>query len=256
MSRAEISSLRAQSLRLRLDIALWRYGWLAVVGPVLGLIAVVGWWLVVRPDGLALAQVNAQLAAPPAPITERAEPLRNDALRWQALQDTLRAAPAQDELVRRWTELAKTHQVRWRQTQFQTAFEPQTGTQRIKVVLPVTAAYPKLRAFTEALLRDSPNVSLDQMHFERRNTLLDQVETHISLSIWLPPAAEAGRSISRVSTAAAAASGAASSAVQSPDAASARSTAVTGATPASAGASLATTATADTPSVRVAGGRP
>ncbi|UXH76060.1 GspMb/PilO family protein [Roseateles amylovorans] len=244
MSRVTLQSLRSQGLRLRLEIALWRHGWLALVGPLLCAAALLGWWLVVRPDGLALAQSTRQLQAPPAPVAAPAQRVRNDALRWQALQETLRAAPAHDQLMRQWTDLAKAHQVRWRQTQFQTAFEPQTGTQRIKVVLPVTAAYPKLRAFTEALLRDSPNVSLDQMHFERRNTLLDQVETHISLSIWLPPPSEAVKTPNRVAEASGAAASSVTAAPLSPSApVSATATAT-----ATAIAKSNTTSTTSTPS--------
>lgn len=178
-----------RALRLACEIALWRHGWIWPGAAALQLAALAIWVAVVQQghDEAAEIERRLQAVALPVPVEPAASTPADPQLGWQALQSSLRSNQDPESIVRRWSALAARHGVRWKQTEFQLSTDPRTGARRLKVVLPVSATYPRLRTFIEALLRDATNVSVDQILFQRQSSSMEVVETRLTLSVWSAP---------------------------------------------------------------------
>lgn len=177
------------ALRLACEIGLWRHGWVWPCAPAVLLAALAIWAVVVQPEQDKVAEIERRLQALAVPVRVEQAPSTpaTPQAQWQALLSSLRSNQDPESIVRRWSALAARHGVRWRQTEFQVSTDPRTGARRLKVVLPVSATYPRLRTFIEAVLRDATNVSVDQILLQRQSSSMEVVETRLTLSVWSAP---------------------------------------------------------------------
>jgi len=55
---------------------------------------------------------------------------------------------------------------------------------RMSISLPVSGSYPAVRSLVEAILREHPNMSLDQLSIQREASDKAQADVQLSLSAW------------------------------------------------------------------------
>lgn len=183
-------AFRTTSWRARLEIALWRHGWLWPVVFLLAAATAAGNWLVLQPGRTALAATHADLAlaraalprklADPAPLSEQRQ--------LTALQHALRHSPEPAQLVREMAALAQAEQIVFAQGEYQQQVHATTQVTQVLVTQPIRAAYPQLRRYIESVLRTIPNASLDQMAVRRENVGQSQLEVRLRWSFWTLPA--------------------------------------------------------------------
>lgn len=186
-TRADGASLGWAAARWRLlaGIVLWRMGaWPLVT---LLLLAAAGWLqFVERPElrGRLAAAAEARVAAPPsAAEDQRRRTMADDS---QRLADFRAVLPPGAEATERVQQLvALTHQeLAWKQAEFVHTEDKALALQRLQVSVPVTGAYPRLRAGLDAALREVPNLSIDQVLFQRQTTGESDLQARVRLSLW------------------------------------------------------------------------
>jgi Type II secretion system (T2SS), protein M subtype b len=189
----KLPTISSGALRTRVDIAVWRYGWLWLVIIALGLI-LIALELIWQPrqqasletQRIALAQQQQQYLS--ADKTQRTSARSSDVP--NDLESLDRYTVSQQEVgtvLRQVLALGGTHGVALTQSEFQTSNEGHGGLQQVQITLPVRASYTALRAFTEASLRQHPMVSMDQINMKREAITQGTVEVRLKLSIWVDP---------------------------------------------------------------------
>lgn len=189
----KMPTLSTAALRTRVDIAVWRYGWLWLLVVVLGLLLMaleLGWQarqqasLQVQRQELAQRQQQYLLAEKTPRTSARSVDVPND------LEALDRYTVSQQEVgavLRQIVALGTAHGVALTQSEFQTGKEGHGGLQQVQITLPVRATYAALRAFTEASLRQLPMLSMDQINMKREVIAQGSVDVRLKLSIWVDP---------------------------------------------------------------------
>lgn len=182
-----------QHLRLRIEIGLWRYGWLWIVALtvlMLGILLHTAWLpqqaqnvqlLDERLVAVELEQKQRRSAPPSSPKISDID---------QATEQLARITYSSTEVsvaLQMIQQIAKAKGIALAQSEFQTTTEGLGGFKQIQVTLPVRCSYPQLRDFTSTLLRQLPGISLDQIILKRDNIAQSQADVRLKLSIWVNP---------------------------------------------------------------------
>lgn len=184
---------RWQTLRTRLEIGAWRYGWLWGVNLALGLVVLLCQFVGLpqrhRENDLArqtlLSLQAEQVSKVQSPVAVL--PTDNDPQQLAALTRIRVAESDVGEVLQRISAIASTQGMRLAQSEFQTSSEGHGGLRQVQVTLPLRATYPQLRGWIEAVLRQIPGVSIDQITLKRETVAQGQAEIRIKLSIWVAP---------------------------------------------------------------------
>lgn len=184
---------RWHTLRTGLEIGAWRYGWLWGVNLVLGLAVLLSHFVglpqqhraidLARQILLGVQAEQARNSQSPVPVL----PTDNDPHQLAALTRIRVAEADVGEVVQRISRIASTQGLRLAQSEFQTSSEGHDGLRQVQVTLPLRATYPQLRGWIEAVLRQIPGVSIDQITLKRETVAQGQAEIRIKLSIWVAP---------------------------------------------------------------------
>ncbi len=182
---------RWRQWRTGLDIGVWRFGWLWGVILATALAVLVFQWVVVpqqhRANDLTrqalqtVETVRAQQRQRQASVV----PMDQDA---QPLADLRRISVAESdvgEVLRRISQMANAQGLSLAQSDVQTSSEGHGGLRQVQVTLPLRASYPQLRQWVEAVLRQLPGVSVDQIALRRETAAQGQAEVRVKLSIWV-----------------------------------------------------------------------
>ncbi len=179
-------------LRLVLEVAAWRFGLGAAAGLALTLSAGIFWASQVRPVQLeARAQAKTRADAKvPVPVLPAANAVdasiaqQNHAL----LQDRLRAVmPAKPDAHRTLAEIvaqARAQEVSIDSVDVQFRDDAAAGWSQAIFTVPLQGGYPAIRRLLEALLREHPNLALDQVSFRRDSALARQAQVQGRLTGW------------------------------------------------------------------------
>jgi type II secretory pathway component PulM len=90
------------------------------------------------------------------------------------------------DVVERLHAIAREAKLEPQKTEYR--LEPQsTGLVAYRVALPIRGAYPQIRTFIDAVLRDMPIASLDALRFERKRAVDSQLEAQIRLTLHFRP---------------------------------------------------------------------
>lgn len=183
-------------VRVRVELFIWRHGWVWVV-----LLALLGAAIVVQVALLQPLQLRRQAvqedlrrlaAQQPGRLAEarlgRApEPAAPGLAALDVLDRTLRPHIEATAQVRRVYRIAARQGLAIGQASFQHSAEPQAGIDHLQISLPLNAGYPQVRRFVEEVLRELPNASVDQLSLKRNQVGQAQLEARLRLSIWLTP---------------------------------------------------------------------
>jgi hypothetical protein len=183
--------------RVRVEIALWRHGWLWLAAALLlGACAAMTVFarlslaqehelLSQQTEGLASLRKAADERSGPADGSQAVKDM-SDADSQAALAAVLLPADEVGNELRRIYKIAAEQQVSIAQADFQE--EPAVGgSRRLQMAFPTKATYPQLRRFLETSLREFPNLSLDRLAFKRNQVGEAQVEAKVHVSLWLGP---------------------------------------------------------------------
>lgn len=169
------------ALRLRLEILLWRHGWVWPLVLVLGLAAAALGYQAQRLQAQA-EQLQASLRALPAMRGRTAgAPTGPQA---GLLPPELAAAPDVPASVARMLALAQAAGLEVTQAEYLHGDIPELQLARTQVVQPVRASYPQLRRYLEAVLQELPHASLDQVAARRDTVAHGQLEVRLQWSLW------------------------------------------------------------------------
>ena len=184
---------RWQTLRTGLEIAAWRHGWLWGVNLVLGLAVLLSHFVglpqqhrandLARQTLLGVQAEQARKSQSPVPVL----PTDNDPQQLAALTRISVAEADVGEVLQRISQIASKQGLRLAQSEFQTSREGHGGLRQVQVTLPLRASYPQLRGWIDAVLRQMPGVSIDQITLKRETVAQAQADIRIKLSIWVAP---------------------------------------------------------------------
>jgi hypothetical protein len=192
MSRSLATALRRALCHAQ--IVLWRIGAAWPVAGVLAGLACTLLFALLEPGWKAQVAKQAQWRVIAA--RARAAALSASAPSASAPSAAARAASAGNEphdataLIRRMAELAQAEQIALQQAEYRRQAVAGTGLAQVLVTQPVRAGYPALRRYVEAVLREMPQVSLDQVAVRRESAGQAQLEARLQWSVWLGPVQE------------------------------------------------------------------
>lgn len=173
--------------RVQMQILLWRQGWAWPAAVVLLVVAFATHWLVLQPAREALVTTQIELGR--EQVASHAKPAASLAVsegkQLAALRVVLQQAPEPAELVLRMSALAKAEQIALPQSEYVQQFQSTTQVQQAQVTQSVRASYPQLRRYIQAVLRDIPSASLDQVAARRDNVGQSQLEVRLRWSLWM-----------------------------------------------------------------------
>jgi len=195
--------------RLVLELALWRRGGMWALAALLLMVAggvALAARLAIGHDLMQLQQERLKLekllqasrqpvvSDPDADARSGAVPLTTEQKR-AALDSVLASREEVSEQVRRIYKLATQQRVEIAKADFRSDADGES-LERVQMVIPAKAAYPQLRRFLEAVLRDLPNASLDRLSFKRNQVGDTEIESRVYLSLWLrASSSKGGRSL-------------------------------------------------------------
>ena len=173
-------------LRTRLQIALWRHGWCWVTAAAATAVGAAIYFAVLQPARVALQAARTELAqAGAARRQAHAAPPVSQQQQLKVLQGALQTDATPADLVQRMAAIARSEGVALPQGDYQQQIHASTGVLQVHVHQPVRASYPQLRRYLEAVLREVPNASLDQVAARRDNVGQSQLEARLRWSLWI-----------------------------------------------------------------------
>jgi hypothetical protein len=181
------------SFRLLIQVWLWRHGW---AWPTVALLvaAALILHLSLRPQHLqalssaqqALTSLRQTQAA--GARTPQLKPMQSpDEISLVALSQVTISEPELSNTLRVIYKMARDRGISVEDSQFQVTTEGQAGLHRQQITLPLSASYPKTKAFLLDVLVQLPSVSLDQIQIKRDGVSQGQPETQIRFSVWIDP---------------------------------------------------------------------
>ncbi len=173
------------SAALQLQILLWRHGW---AWPIAFALVLLGWAvqvMVLQPNQKAGHALQAEatrlrVQQPAADALRRAQEAPH------GMPAVIAAAPAPTEIAARLLVLAEAEGVTLPRGDYQERPHPTLPLLQLRVTQPVRASYPQVRRYLEAVLRELPHASLDQVTAHRNDVAEGQLEVRLHWSFWRP----------------------------------------------------------------------
>ncbi len=173
------------SWRLRCEVALHRYGWLPLVLFVTLAASAAFQWAYLRPlqgqrDMLAQQLASGQPLPRPAPAPM---PLSSEGV-LDELSAVLASPSEMNAEMASVFDAAGRQGLRFERSSYQ--YEANTGLPwtRVSISVPVSGSYPAVRNLVEAVLRDHPNMSLDQLSIQKEASEKAEAEVQLTFSAW------------------------------------------------------------------------
>jgi hypothetical protein len=171
--------------RLWCEVAIYRRGWLPLV-MIATLAAAAAFqfvWLkpLINERNMLqdrLASAAKPRSAPKPAVSEPPEAPLNQVLAVLASPEDMNSEIAS------LFKVAEREGLRFERSSYQ--YEPTTGLPwtRVSISIPVSGSYPAVRSFVEAILREHPNMSLDQLSIQREASDKPQADVLLTFSAW------------------------------------------------------------------------
>lgn len=173
--------------RLSLEIALWRHG---VLWPLLLLCVVLTlgvWWGGVLPQKQLLVELSQRAAeqTQKRSTAHPAMPVRDEqAHTWQQIRQSWPSAQQVETHIATVLQAAQKRGLVVEQGDFQYRAEPELNALKVTMNLPLNGSYANLRAWVDAVLRDHPNLALDELAIKRETASSAQAEVKVRWVGW------------------------------------------------------------------------
>lgn len=175
------AALKQVSLRVLLEIWLWRHGALWPLAAALLLTAAALELFVHEQLQKRLSATSHELQAveresrnAPKTVIQPREDVRAK----------LAASASAEASIARMIELAQAQGIVLAQADYQSRQLPAGAISQLQIMQPVRATYPQLRKYVEAVLRELPNASLESISARREGVGQPQLEAKLSWSVW------------------------------------------------------------------------
>jgi hypothetical protein len=176
--------------RAMAGIALWRHGWIWPAVACLSAVAAVLYGHVIPHAHSTLQRAQADLAEATAharALRQRPAPAASDDTgRVQQASALVQAAPGTTAIVARMSALAQAQGLALPQADYQYEANRTVQLVHVQVTQPLRSSYPGIRRYAEAVLRSTPNASLDHIQVRRDAIAQADVEARLKWSLWLP----------------------------------------------------------------------
>lgn len=176
--------------RAMAGIAVWRHGWAWPVAACLAAAAATLHGLVIPDAQHAVQAAQARVADATAQARaqrQRPAPVASDGVgRVQEVTALAQAAPGATAIVARMSALAQAQGLGLPQADYQYETNRAAQLMHVQVTQPLKSSYPGIRRYAEAVLRSTPNASLDQIQVRRDGVAQADVEARLKWSLWLP----------------------------------------------------------------------
>lgn len=176
--------------RAMAGIAVWRHGWAWPAAACLAAAAAAlyGWAAPDAHHALARAQAGlAEATAQARALRQRPAPAASDDTgRIRDVAALVQAAPGATAIAARMSALAQAQGLNLAQADYQYEVNRTAQLVHVQVTQPLKSSYPGIRRYAEAVLRSTPNASLDQIQVRRDGVAQTDVEARLKWSLWLP----------------------------------------------------------------------
>ncbi|KWT66530.1 putative secretion system X transmembrane protein 2 [Comamonas testosteroni] len=175
-----------------LEVWFWRQGWgIPVLGLLLTASALVYWLAIDAKQALRADDQTLQLQKGRLTKLEQSQPAAPPIDPEQETLAALKQIAYSDKevnaLIRRVYAMAAEHQVRITEAEYRLTTQGYGGFHQQKIMLPVQAPYPRIKALAQQMLRDFHGMSIDQLMLHREDIARDKPEVTIRLSFWVLP---------------------------------------------------------------------
>jgi hypothetical protein len=173
--------------RLSLEIALWRHG---VLWPLLLLCVVLTmgvWWGGVQPQKELLVELSQRAAdqAQKRKTAQPAVPVKDEqAHTWQQIRQSWPPAQQVETHIATVLQAAQKRGLVVEQGDYQYRAEPELNALKVTMNLPLNGSYANLRSWVDAVLRDHPNLALDELAIKRETVSSAQAEVKVRWVGW------------------------------------------------------------------------
>ena len=180
-------------LRLRLEIAVWRFGWIWIVTLVLfiALLALTFW---VTPqiqvrllDGERQSAASEKIRTARAVAASQPDAPSGDEVAFRTLMDATYSDAELNTAIRHVYTIATAQGLTVPQSDFKTVFETPSGLRQVEMTLPLQASYSQLRNFVLAVLQKESGISVDLVQMKRASISMTEIEVQVQLSVWVNP---------------------------------------------------------------------
>jgi hypothetical protein len=173
--------------RLSLEIALWRHGALWPLVALGLLMAAAVWWGMVQPQKQLLVELS-QRAAHQAQLRQQARPatpVRDEqALTWQQIRQTWPESGQVDAHIAAVLQMAQKRGLVAEQGDYQYRSEPELNALKVTMNLPLRGTYNNLRGWVDAVLREHPNLALEELAIKREAVSSADAEVKVRWVGW------------------------------------------------------------------------
>ena len=189
----KLGPISVDHLRLRLEIAVWRFGWIWILTLVLFMasLAVTFW---ARPqmqvrllDGERQSAALEKIRSARAAAASQPDAPSGDEVAFRTLMDATYSDAELNIAIRRVYSIAAAQGLNVPQSDFKTVFEAPSGLRQVQMTLPLQATYSQLRNFVLAVLQQESGISVDLVQMKRASISMTEVEAQVQLSVWVNP---------------------------------------------------------------------
>lgn len=177
-------------IRLRRTLRYWQagLGWPGMAGIGLLIGGLFFYWSAIRPAEQAFADLRERAAAltrtlaeGPAPGTRADTPEKQLATFYAAFPPDSHMADALDRIY----AVAAEQKLELAKGEYRLLPERSGRLLRYRIILPIRASYPRIRAFLTAVVGRSPHIAVENIRFERPNIADPVIEADIHLLLYL-----------------------------------------------------------------------
>lgn len=147
----------AQRMRLRLELWIWREGWIWSLLATVLVTTTLLWTFGLKPAQDRQRALEQALTEARKPAQR---PVGTGATAWAALDQALQQTSPPETLLKRWTAYARQRDLHWQGATLQMDGTKLAGLQKLQVEVTLRGRYVSWRGFAQDLLNDNPSTAL------------------------------------------------------------------------------------------------
>lgn len=174
-----------QNLGAWARFAIYRHGWVAVLGVVLIAAALGMEFIGIEQARTRLAELRSEALAQRQRQVQQPRTDETASKRLAVFYDSLPAPEGMHEAVDTIHRAAKASGVKLATGEYRLVREGSAGLLRYQISLPARASYPKLRTWLAVVMNALPAAALNDISFKREDIASESVEANVRLTLFL-----------------------------------------------------------------------